>query len=55
MNSLAIGIGETAGGFLADHAGKGFVFVLATLVSFAPLVLIPRWHRAAAASAAARA
>lgn len=52
MNSLAIGIGGTSGGFLADHAGKGVVLGLAAIVSLAPLVLIPRWHRAAAASAA---
>ena len=53
MNSLAIGIGGTSGGFLADHAGKGVVLAIAAVVSLAPLALIPRWHRAAAASAGA--
>ncbi len=55
MNALAIGIGGTIGGVLADSIGKAGVFGLAAAVCLGPLVLLPRWNRAAAASAMIRA
>jgi predicted MFS family arabinose efflux permease len=55
MNALAIGIGGTLGGVLADRVGKAGVFGIATVVCLAPLALLPRWTRAAAASATIRA
>lgn len=51
-NALAIGIGGLLGGLVADVAGKSATFVVATIVSLAPLVLLRGWDDAAAASRA---
>jgi predicted MFS family arabinose efflux permease len=50
-NTVAIGVGGQLGGSLADHIGKGTVLALAAVLCAVPLVLLPRWKRAAAASA----
>ena len=50
-NALDIGLGSLAGGLLGDHLGKGPVFVIAAACSALPLLLLPRWDRAAEASA----
>ena len=51
-NAVAIGIGGLVGGLVADRAGLLVAFVLATVVSGLPALLVPRWGAAAAASAA---
>ncbi|CAN5260525.1 hypothetical protein BH09MYX1_BH09MYX1_17610 [soil metagenome] len=53
LNAVAIGIGGTCGGFMADRFGKGAVFAIAAVVSALPLLFIPIWARAAGASARA--
>ncbi|HEY1957009.1 MAG TPA: MFS transporter [Polyangiaceae bacterium] len=50
-NTVAIGVGGQLGGSLADRIGKGTVLALAAVLCAVPLVLLPRWKRAAAASA----
>ncbi len=50
-NSLAIGVGSTLGGLLADHLGKSAVLAIAAVVGALPLGLLGRWSAAAAASA----
>jgi len=50
-NTVAIGVGGQLGGSLADRIGKGSVLALAALCCALPLVLVPRWKRAAEASA----
>ncbi len=49
-NAVAIGFGGLLGGLFADHAGKLVTFVIATVVSLAPAVLLGRWDKAAEAS-----
>lgn len=51
MNSLAIGVGGTVGGLLADKVGKPAVLWIAVVVSLLPILLLMRWDRAAEASA----
>lgn len=51
INALAIGVGSTLGGALADKVRNGPVLVLAALVCLAPLALLPRWKEAAKWSA----
>lgn len=50
-NAVAIGIGSTMGGLLADRLGKGAVLVLAAALCLAPLWLVGKWDGAMAASA----
>lgn len=50
-NTVAIGVGGQLGGSLADHIGKEAVLAIAAVLCALPLVLLPRWHRAAPASA----
>ena len=50
LNSVAIGVGGTVGGVLADVLGKPAVLWIATVVSLLPIALLPRWARAAEAS-----
>ncbi len=50
-NVLAIGIGSTLGGFVADVSGKSVVLVIAVVACLAPLWLISRWDAAMTASA----
>ncbi len=50
-NTVAIGVGGQLGGSLADRIGKGSVLALAAVACALPLVLVPRWKRAADASA----
>lgn len=52
-NALSIGLGSMASGLLADHVGKLGAFVTATVVCALPWALLPRWERAAHASAQA--
>jgi predicted MFS family arabinose efflux permease len=49
-NTIAIGVGGQLGGSLADRLGKGEVLALAALLCAVPLVLLPRWRSAVAAS-----
>jgi PAT family beta-lactamase induction signal transducer AmpG len=51
-NTIAIGVGGQLGGSLADRIGKGEVLALAAVTCAVPLVLLPRWKRAVAASIA---
>lgn len=50
-NAVAIGIGGLVGGLVADRAGLLTAFIAATTVSAAPLLLLPKWGPASAASA----
>lgn len=50
-NAMAIGFGGLVGGLIADHAGLLVAFIVATVVSALPLLLLPRWTKAADASA----
>ncbi|MDB4941338.1 MAG: AmpG protein [Labilithrix sp.] len=50
-NAVAIGLGGLLGATLADHAGLLVAFLAAAVVSALPALLLPRWARAAAASA----
>ena len=50
-NTVAIGVGGQLGGSLADRLGKGSVLAIAAITCAVPLVLLPRWKRAATASA----
>lgn len=50
-NTVAIGIGGQLGGSLADRIGKGNVLLVAAITCAVPLVLLPRWRKAAAFSA----
>ncbi len=52
-NTIAIGLGGQLGGSLADRIGKDSVLGLAAVCCALPLVLLPRWHDAAAASSGA--
>jgi MFS family permease len=49
-NALTLGLGGLLGGAVADLAGKGAAFVVATAVCAAPVVLLLRWDDAALAS-----
>ena len=50
-NTIAIGVGGQIGGSLADRIGKGNVLAVAAVTCAIPLVLLPRWRAASAASA----
>ena len=50
-NAVAIGVGGQLGGSLAQRIGKGPVLAIAAVTCAIPLVLLPRWKRAATASA----
>lgn len=50
-NALAIGVGGLIGGAVADRWGMTSAYVLGGVVSVLPLFLLPRWGRAAEASA----
>ena len=50
-NAVAIGIGGLLGGVIADRANLLSAFVVASLVSALPALLLPRWGTAAVASA----
>jgi len=50
LNSVAIGVGGTVGGALADKVGKPAVLWIAVVVSLLPMMLLTRWDRAAEAS-----
>ncbi len=50
-NAVAIGVGSTLGGLLADALGKGAVLVIAAVLCLAPLYLVTRWDGAMKASA----
>jgi predicted MFS family arabinose efflux permease len=50
-NAVAIGLGSTLGGVLADRIGTTATFALAGVVCLAPLPLVGRWREAARASA----
>jgi predicted MFS family arabinose efflux permease len=54
-NALAIGVGGYVGAVVADRAGLLPAFVLATVLTALPALLLPRWSSAAAASASASA
>jgi MFS transporter, PAT family, beta-lactamase induction signal transducer AmpG len=51
-NAVAIGIGGQIGGSFADKLGKGTILTVAAIACALPLLLLPRWNRATAASAA---
>lgn len=48
---VALGLGDLAGGALADRAGLLTAFMAAAIVSALPVFLLPRWTAAAEASA----
>jgi len=50
-NAVAIGFGGLVGGILADRAGLLTAFVVASVVSALPALLLTRWSKAADASA----
>lgn len=51
LNALAIGLGGLVGAAVGDLAGNRVAFLAAAALAAAPLVLVPGWERAAAASA----
>lgn len=51
-NILALTAGGGLGAFLADHLGRAPVYALGAVIGLVPLAFLPRWERAARASAA---
>ena len=50
LNALAIGVGGTLGGVLADRLGRSTAYAIAAALSLGPLVLLAGWEGARDAS-----